>query len=683
MYANLAQLGLVLSVIVSIFVPFGLFWFNRLNQRNFSRILSNIVFFQFIFVSFAFIALCYAYLVSDFSLYNVSRNSHIAVPLIYKLSGVWSNHEGSMLLWLFILNIVNVCVQSNKFSLNEKIWLNVVLIFISSSLILYTILKSNPFIKIYPIPKQGNGFNPLLQDVALAIHPPILYIGFITTVTSFAVAISVLINNKIDDHLLKVMRNWSLFSWSFLTLGVALGSWWAYRELGWGGYWFWDPVENASLLPWLSSSALIHSLYVNKKLSVNYRTTILLAILTFIFAILATFFVRSGVINSVHSFATDPNRGIFLLKLLSIYSLFGFTVFAFNVHRFSAKEQVSWISRYGGVNIGNILWVFASFIILLSLLYPLYMKIYVNKQIVVERNFFENIFIPSLLLILIAAALALPAAWKQILLIHYKHFTYSFILSAIGTILFYLFALNTPTLLLTFAFFSGLLLVIRMLFWLYQRKITSNISIKFFLILMAHLLAGLFALNLAITESSSQEKLVKMSEGETTEFMNFVIEFAKKENLAIENFLVGRAILNVKEGCNEIAVLAPEIRYYPVEKKQTSEASIYHSWLYDLYAVINESSEQGDISVKFYFKPMMSSIWIIVSLIFACGIMLLFRLPSKHASGKEFKGGSERRTGVYKGVHEDSSTELTYKLPAEVEFGKMSNFKKRLNEAHN
>ena len=628
MYANLAQLGLVLSILLALLIPTGLLWLKPLSNSRFRQLLDNIILAQFIFISFAFVSLIYAYIVSDLSLLNVFRNSHIAMPFIYKFSGVWSNHEGSMLLWLFFLTSANFISTEHKISNQARIWMSTTQIIVTSSLAAYTILKSNPFVKLWPIPLQGGGFNPLLQDIGLAIHPPILYIGYVTTIIAFAIAIAALLTKKLSEELLQTMQKWSLFSWSFLTLGVALGSWWAYRELGWGGYWFWDPVENASLLPWLTSSALIHSIYASKKLDTNYKWTILLAILTFLLAILATFLVRSGVVTSVHSFANDPNRGMFILSLLVSYSITALGLFALRGHHLNSSQGHSWISRFGGINLGNICWVVATFTILLSLLYPLIINLYNGEQITVEPHFFKKSFIPLLLTILLIMALALPASWQKILSIHYRHFIYSFISAILLTLAFGCFSEQKPSLISSLAFFAGSLVVIRMCFWFIQRM-ASPLSFKFYLIWLVHLAAGLFAMNIAFIETNSQELLVTMKEGDQIKFANFDIHYSKRENLAIDNYLAGKVILSLTKDQQELAILTPEVRYYPVEKKQTSESSIYHHFFYDFYVVISEISKDSSLGVKLYFKPLISWLWIICGIVFACGILLLLNMLRK------------------------------------------------------
>ena len=631
MYINLAQLGLALSIIISFLLPLGVFLLRSTSRGRLTSLLNQLLLAQFIFVSFAFFSLSYAYLVSDFSILNVFRNSHIAMPVMYKFSGLWSNHEGSMLLWVFLLSLCNIISTRHKMANQDRLWLTVVQIMLTSSLIAYILLKSNPFVSIFPIPDQGSGFNPLLQDMGLAIHPPILYIGYVTTSVAFAISVTALVRKKLSGNLLEIMKMWNLFSWSFMTLGVALGSWWAYRELGWGGYWFWDPVENASLLPWLTSSALLHSIYATKKLNTNYKWTILLGLLGFLLSILSTFLVRSGIVTSVHSFASDPSRGAFILGLLVSYSGVALLLFAARAHAIKSSTGYSWVSRFGGINIGNIFWSLATTIILISLLYPLFLEVTRGVQITVERNFFEKSFIPSLLGILFFMAFMLPASWHNILSIHYRHFCYSLIASITLAIGFYYFSAITPSYISLAAFFVGMLVVIRMCLWL---KIKNNPGLKFYSIWFIHIAVGLFAVAISFLETNSQELTISVSEESKVEFSGFTINFAKRENIAVDNYLAGRVVLYLEKNNNEIAILTPEVRYYPVEKTQTSEASVYHNVFYDLYAVISELTKEGDVIIRFYFKPLISWLWLICGASFACGILLLILNVRKRARAR-------------------------------------------------
>lgn len=630
MYSSFAQLGLVLSILLGCLVPIGFVWLRSLSAPHFKKLLSNIILIQFITITYAFIALSYAYLNSDFSLYNVYRNSHQAIPLIYKFSGVWGNHEGSMLLWLFLLSIVNLAFTQSHLPDHHKIWVYSVQIIIVSSLLAYTILKSNPFVKLAPIPLQGRGFNPLLQDIALAIHPPILYLGYVSSIIPFAISISALINRELSPAMLGLMQKWTGFSWSFLTLGVGLGAWWAYRELGWGGYWFWDPVENASILTWLSSIALIHSLYVTKKLDTNYRWTILLAILGFLLAVLTSFIVRSGIVTSVHSFASDSSRASFILGLLFIYSSFSLGVFALRGHYlFNVQHNNSWLSRFGGINLANIFWLISIIIILVSLIYPLLLNVYNGEQISLEPNFFHKTFIPMMIPILVLLALTLPATWQNITALHYRQFIYSLLAALILTGGFYHYANQTPCVITTMAFAAGALVSIRMCFWFYQRYVSSPLKLKFYLIWLVHLAAGLFVMTVAFIEANSQELLLNLKEGESVKFNNFEVLYKRRENIALDNYLAGRIVLEIQKDNQIITTLKPEIRYYPVEKSQTSESSICHHLFYDLYAVINEITQDANVVVKLYYKPVISWLWVIILLIFISGIMLICDFKKK------------------------------------------------------
>ena len=617
MYSLIANLLLVFSLLASSFTLFTPLFNNKTIQN---KILNYSITIIFLSVTFAFLSLNYAYLTSDFSLLNVYNNSHLAVPLIYKISGVWSNHEGSMMLWLFILCISNYFCLNTQLEQNIKIKVLYAHNFVSCLILAYTFFYSNPFDKISPAPKQGLGFNPLLQDIGLAIHPPILYIGYVSTINAFALALAALNSKNLSKEIISKIQKYSLFSWCFLLLGISLGSWWAYRELGWGGYWFWDPVENASLLPFLLSTALIHSLYTSKKLEVNYSLTLLLAIFTFLMAILASFFVRSGIVTSVHSFANDPIRGNFILIILSIYSIFSLGSFALKA-KFFRKQNFSFkLTRLGGINIGNIMLILSAIIILFSLIYPLIYSSITQNQISIEKEFFKNTIIPCLLILTLLISFSLPTSWLEILKIHYRHFYYSLAVSSAISLLFYLLA--KPSLISFLGFLLGSLTIIRMLFWFYLRKQTS-LTIKFYLIFLVHLAPGLIAVNISIIETFSKEAIFTIKEGEIISFNGFNINFVQKINLAQNNYLLGKAILRIEKENTEITNLTPQVRYYPVEKTQTSESSIHHSLFYDLYAVISEASEQGDITIKLYYKPLMSWLWIELLLCFIVGIFLL------------------------------------------------------------
>lgn len=620
MHIDFAQLSIVVAMLLGV-ISASMLPLTYFSKKQITKLLKLIIFVQFSLISFAFFSLEYSYITSDFSVENVYKNSHHAVPLLYKITGLWSNHEGSMLLWVFLLSLCNFIFTFHKIDYEEKLWIYFIQILITSSVLSYIIFKSNPFIKLMPVPKQGIGFNPLLQDMGLAIHPPILYVGYVSTSIPFVMACAAMIRKKLTRSLIEIMQAWNLLSWSFLTLGISLGAWWAYRELGWGGYWFWDPVENASLMPWLSSIALIHSIYSTKKLNTNYASTFVLAICGFLLAILTSFFVRSGAVTSVHSFAQDASRGLYILAILFIYSFFALLLFANRIKYFESSNGYSWVSRLGGINISNILWSICIIIIVLSLIYPLFIQNISGSQITVESSFFKQNFVPLTGVILLLLAATLPATWQNILKIHNRHLIYSLIVSIIITGIFCKFYCLASELTYIFIFFTGVLVVSRMIFWIYIR---DKISIKFLFIWIVHIVAGLFAISIAYLETNSQELVAQINENQAIEFAGFKVTLIKKENYAKDNYLSGKIILNVFKENEEVGNLTPEIRYYPVENTQTAESSILHNIFYDLYAVISEIDVSSQVTVKLYYKPLINWLWAISLITFICGLVLLY-----------------------------------------------------------
>lgn len=620
MLINFAQLGIAFAILISFFVSLIVPFFG-IAKKRLAKTMELIIFVQFSLVGFAFFSLEYSYLISDFSVENVFKNSHQAIPIIYKISGLWSNHEGSMLLWAFLLCLCNFIFTNHKIENSYKLWIYLIQIIITGLILSYIIIKSNPFVRLPRTEDQGIGFNPLLQDIGLAIHPPILYLGYVSTSIPFAIICASLIMKKITPNLMKIMQAWNLFSWGFLTLGISLGSWWAYRELGWGGYWFWDPVENASLLPWISSIALIHSLYSTKKLGNNYASTFMFGISNFLLAILTSFFVRSGSISSIHSFAFDSGRGLYILAILFILAFFSLLLFATNLKYFSPTEENSWVSRLGGINASNILWVLVLIIILFSLIYPLIIEKVSGDQVSIEGSFFKNNLTPLTSLILIILAATLPATWKNILKMQARHFIYSLLISIALSLWYYTSNKDYIKYSEIFIFFSGILVFIRMIFWIFTRDVISK---KFFFIWLIHIIAGLFAMLVVVIEVNSKEITKVIDENEQIEFSVFKLTFTKKDNIARDNFMIGRVVLNVFENNYEIGNLTPEIRYYPIENTQTSESSIIHGFFYDLYAVINNISPEGKISIKLFYKPYMSFLWLISIIAFVCSMSLLY-----------------------------------------------------------
>src|SRR5436190_18876608 len=370
---------------------------------------------QFLFVAVAFFALMHAYAVSDFSLANVAANSNSTKPLLYKLSGLWSNHEGSMLLWVFILALFGAAVALFGRNLPPALRARVLAVqaMIGVGFLAFILLTSNPFARLFPVPVDGNGLNPILQDRGLAFHPPCLYLGYVGFSISFCFAVAALLEGRVDPAWARWVRPWTLAAWVALTIGIAMGSWWAYYTLGWGGWWYWDPVENASFMPWLVGTALLHSAIVVEKGGGLKPWTILLAIIAFSLSLLCTFLVRSGVLTSVHAFATDPMRGVFILLLLSLYTGGAFVVFAIRAPSLVGGGLFAPISREGGLLLNNLLLTTAAATVLIGTLYPLLLDVVAHQKVTVGPAFYEMTLVPIMVQLLIAIAVGPLLPWKR------------------------------------------------------------------------------------------------------------------------------------------------------------------------------------------------------------------------------------------------------------------------------
>src|SRR5438132_1196749 len=370
---------------------------------------------QFLFVAIAFFALMHAYAVSDFSLANVAANSSSMKPLMYKLTGVWSNHEGSMLLWVFILALFCAAVAAFSHNLPPQLRARVLAVqaMIGVGFLLFILLTSNPFLRLLPVPADGAGLNPILQDPGLAFHPPWLYLGYVGFSITFCFAIAALIEGRVDPAWARWVRPWTLAAWCALTVGIAMGSWWAYYTLGWGGWWFWDPVENASFMPWLVGTALLHSAVVVEKREALKTWTILLAIIAFSLSLLGTFLVRSGVLTSVHAVAADPRRGVFILLLLSFYTGGALILFAWRAPQLSGGGLFAPISREGGLLFNNLLLTTAAATVLLGTLYPLFLDLIAGQKVSVGPPFYNMTFVPIMVPLLVAMAVGPMLPWKR------------------------------------------------------------------------------------------------------------------------------------------------------------------------------------------------------------------------------------------------------------------------------
>jgi cytochrome c-type biogenesis protein CcmF len=581
---------------------------------------------QLFFVVFAFCALTHAYVTSDFSVANVVANSHSAKPLLYKITGVWGNHEGSMLLWILILALFGSAVAAFGGNLPPSLRARVlgVQAWIGIGFLAFTLFTSNPFLRVFPAPFDGEDLNPLLQDPGLAFHPPMLYAGYVGFSMAFSFAIAALIEGKVDAAWARWVRPWTLLAWAFLTGGIALGSWWAYYELGWGGWWFWDPVENVSFMPWLLGTALLHSALVVEKRNALKTWTILLAILTFSLSLIGTFIVRSGVLTSVHAFATDPERGFFILVLLALAIGGSLTLFAIRAPSLKSGGLFAPISREGAMVINNLFLAAACAAVFLGTLYPLFLELLTDgeQKVSVGPPFFNATFAPLMVPLVFLMAIGPLLPWKR-----------ADLAGALARLKLAALAAVAAALLAWYVSAGGPILAVAALglaAWLFVGTLVEWADrVKLFRVApgeswrrarslpraahgmtLAH--AGLAVVMAGAIGSSvwKSEVVTNLRPGETVAIAGYDLRFEGVERHAGPNYSADRAAFTVTRDGEAIAVMFPEKRVYAVRAMPTTEAAIRTTLLADLYAVIGDADGQGGWTVRVYYEPLVPWIWV-------------------------------------------------------------------------
>lgn len=610
---NLGQILLLISLVLSGFSALGFFRNGTLSNKQITY-LTN---FNFLSVSLAFIFLTSRYIISDFSYINVFENSNSLKPLIYKITGVWGNHEGSMLLFLFLLNIYSfLFCNFSKYKNKEQVL--TIQNLISFLLCLYIYFVSDPFIQFADeTPIEGAGLNPLLQDIGLASHPPILYLGYSGFSLAFSLAIIAAKNQEEGVEWALTSRFWSLISFSFLTIGVALGSWWAYRELGWGGFWFWDSVENSSLLPWLVGLALIHCLLSTKKFGFSKNLALCLSVFSFIMSIFGFFIVRSGILSSVHSFASDPTRGIFMLSIMVIITIFGFYNIIFkNLRSDEPTIELGIISRYGLI-LGNILLLAVlAFTLILAILYPVIMEFISNDKISIGQPYFNAVYIPISLLMALIMVYTPYIKWpREKLWPPIKKSINSLLFSIIITAIVKFKYPDEVTIRPMIGLFFGLWILSSLLFLLIIRKLKGEkISQGFFAMCVSHIGFGLLLVAISLKVSFELEKHLIFKPNDKIQFAGYNIGFkgysiGKRDNY----FFQSADFLLVNKKNDKRVVLTPENRVYMPKLTKTHESAIYHRLFSDVYLVLGESIAQKKgykFPVRIFYKPFTSYIWI-------------------------------------------------------------------------
>src|SRR4051794_19402803 len=577
---------------------------------------------QFLFIATAFSALMYAYAISDFSLANVAANSNSAKPLIYKLSGVWSIHEGSMVLWVFMLGRFGAAVAAFGRNLPPGLRARVLAVqaMIGVGFLLFILLTSNPFLRLFPVPPDGNGLNPILQDRGLAFHPPCLYLGYVGFSIAFCFAIAALIEGRVDPAWARWVRPWTLAAWCALTIGIAMGSWWSYYTLGWGGGGFWDPVENASFMPWLVGTALLHSAVVVEKRDALKTWTVLLAILAFSLSLLGTFLVRSGVLTSVHAFASDPRRGVFILLLLSFYTGGALLLFAWRAPQLQGGGLFAPISREGGLLLNNLLLSTAAATVLLGTLYPLFLDLVAGQKVSVGPPFYNMTFVPIMVPLLVAMAIGPILPWKRgDLWAALSRLKLAFAVTA-AIVLLVLIASGAGSV----GAASGLGLAA----WLFAATLaeladriglldgpvgsvwrrTQRLPRAAWGMTLAH--AGMAVVIAGIAGSSSwtEEKIVSARPGQTFDLAGYQIALDAVSPVSGPDHAAIRADMRLLRNGREIASLHPERRTFP--NGTATHVAIRTNMLSDVYAVIGEAEGDGAYVLRLYYNPLVPWIWL-------------------------------------------------------------------------
>ncbi len=576
---------------------------------------------QFLFIGFSYLCLTYGFIQHDFSIAYVAQNSNTSLPFVYLISGVWGAHEGSLLLWILILAGWTAAVGRFSRDIPLKMLSRILAVMgmVSVGFILFILFTSNPFARLFPVPPEGRDLNPLLQDPGLIIHPPMLYMGYVGFSVAFAFAIAALLSGKADAAWARWSRPWTNIAWMFLTIGIVLGSWWAYYELGWGGWWFWDPVENASFMPWLVGTALIHSLAATEKRGTLKAWTLLLAIAAFSLSLLGTFLVRSGVLTSVHAFATDPTRGVFILILLVITIGGSLTLYAFRASQIQSAARFGFVSREAGLLINNVLLFVAALSVLLGTLYPLFIDALGLGKISVGPPYFNTIFIPLMLPLLLLCGVAVYLRWKADQVSRLTNIMIALIIfsliSAVTVSLIYFAEIKWQALL---GIAVGCWTIYGTLSewgrrWFKRDKklqALKRIPAAINGMTIAHIGLGVCAIGIALVSLYSVEKDVRLASGQSQNIGPYVFTFNGINEIQGPNYTAVRGTVDVSRNNQIKATLTPEKRFYPIQANPMTEADIDPGFTRDLYVALGDQLDDNNWALRLYYKPFVRWIWL-------------------------------------------------------------------------
>ena len=572
---------------------------------------------QFLFVAVSFGCLIWAFVTDDFSVLYVANHSQLALPTGYKISAVWSAHEGSLLMWLLILAAWTIAVARFSKELPQKFAARVigVLGLLSVGFLLFALLTSNPFERLHPAAIDGADLNPLLQDPGLAIHPPLLYVGYVGFSVAFAFAIAAMISGDLDQKWARWTRPWTVIAWLFLTVGIALGSWWAYYELGWGGWWFWDPVENASFMPWLIGTALIHSLAVTERRGLFKSWTLLLAISAFSLSLLGTFLVRSGIIVSVHAFATDPTRGYFILAFLAIVIIGALILYAWRAPALDSDVGFSLLSRETFLLLNNVLLVVAATLVLLGTLAPLIVEMLNGGKISIGPPWFQVAFLVPMLPLIFLLGLGMHTAWRsQDLGPWQRLFRVPAIIAVVVGLIIPLFIYGRVGLLVAVGCIAAVWIVASSLIqplrsWR-RAEGSAGISRSALGMSIAHFGVGFFVLGVTIVSAFGEESDRAMRAGDTIDVAGFQFEMREIRDVQGPNYSAVEGVVEIRRDGEYIGTVRPQKRQYLVQQSWMTEAGIHPTWNKDLFVALGDRIGGGAWSVRIQYKPMIRFIWV-------------------------------------------------------------------------
>ena len=619
MLSNTGNFLLILSILFTSFIIYQSFACLKKTNDMIFKSIYKISLLQSTTILICFFTLVGAFMVSDFSLINVYQNSHTLKPIFYKISGTWGNHEGSLLLWVIILTIFSfLFLITNKnhpknYRINTLIIQNILIL----GFLFFILFNSNPFSSISPIPKEGLGLNPILQDPALAIHPPLLYVGFVGSSIYFSAAMASVITNYSGKSFAQSIKSWVIISWSFQTLGILVGSIWAYYELGWGGFWFWDPVENASLLPWFAMTALLHSLLVLEKRNILYFWSIILCLLTFTLSVTGTFLVRSGILNSVHTFANDPSRGIYILSFLSLM-IFASVYILFTKYK-PTNDQINSNSKETFILINNWFMMFYLITVLLGTLYPIFTDAISNNKISVGPPFYNSVIIPVVIIFLFFMAIGPKVKWIKNEFLNFKDLL-KIIVGAIAVNFIITYFFKSYSLISNLIIISSVFLIISTILDAFKKPKIN------FARIISHFSFGFLIFFIGLNHNFSIEKDFNLKLGETKKIDNYNFELKDLKLQQYDNYKAVIGKIQISDlSTNKKRTLNPEIRIYDNPQTLTYEASIKTNFFRDYYLTMSNIDRSDYYNIKFQEKPLMIWIWISVVMLSFGGFLSFIR----------------------------------------------------------